>query len=127
LTALGLGSITGVTGLARAERPEGAFGRMAERSPGKDTSTGHWEMMGAPLDKAFPVFPRGFPPEIIAPFVSRARLPGILCNAPASGTEIIAALGTEHIATGKPIVYTSADSVFQIAAHEVHFGLERLY
>lgn len=127
LTALGLGCIAGVTQVARAERPEGAFGRMAERSPGKDTSTGHWEMMGAPLDKAFPVFPRGFPSEIISAFVQRARLPGVLCNAPASGTEIIAALGAEHISTGKPIVYTSADSVFQIAAHEQHFGLERLY
>jgi phosphopentomutase len=127
LQALGLGSIAGVTKIARATRPQGAFGRMTERSPGKDTSTGHWEMMGAPLDKAFPVFPRGFPPEIIDAFVKRARVPGVLCNAPASGTEIIARLGAEHIASGKPIVYTSADSVFQIAAHEEHFGLERLY
>jgi phosphopentomutase len=127
LQALGLGAIAGVTTIARATRPQGAFGRMSERSPGKDTSTGHWEMMGAPLDKAFPVFPRGFPPEIIDAFVKRARVPGVLCNAPASGTEIIARLGAEHIASGKPIVYTSADSVFQIAAHEQHFGLERLY
>jgi phosphopentomutase len=127
MTALGLGSIAGVSKVERCTRPAGAFGRMAERSPGKDTSTGHWEMMGAPLDKAFPVFPRGFPPEIIDAFMKRARVPGVLCNAPASGTEIIAALGDEHIATKKPIVYTSADSVFQIAAHERHFGLERLY
>jgi phosphopentomutase len=127
LQALGLGSIAGVTKVARVARPDGAFGRMAERSPGKDTSTGHWEMMGAPLDRAFPVFPRGFQPEIIDAFVDRARVPGVLCNAPASGTEVIARLGAEHVATGKPIVYTSADSVFQIAAHEQHFGLERLY
>jgi phosphopentomutase len=127
LSALGLGSIAGVTKVARATTPQGAFGRMAERSPGKDTSTGHWEMMGAPLEHAFPVFPNGFPREIIDPFVERARLPGVLCNAPASGTEIIARLGAEHVATKKPIVYTSADSVFQIAAHETYFGLERLY
>jgi len=127
LAALGLGSIAGVANVPRSARPQGAFGRMAERSPGKDTSTGHWEMMGAPLEHAFPVFPHGFPPEIIAAFVRRARLPGVLCNAPASGTEIIARLGPEHVASGKPIVYTSADSVFQIAAHEEHFGLERLY
>jgi phosphopentomutase len=127
LSALGIGSITGVTKLPRTAHPQGAFGRMAERSPGKDTSTGHWEMMGAPLERAFPVFPRGFPAEIIDPFVKRARVPGVLCNAPASGTQVIADLGAEHLSTGKPIVYTSADSVFQIAAHEVHFGLERLY
>jgi phosphopentomutase len=84
-------------------------------------------MMGCPLEQAFPVFPDGFPPEIIEPFVERGKLPGILCNAPASGTEVIARLGDEHVASGKPIVYTSADSVFQIAAHEEHFGLERLY
>jgi phosphopentomutase len=127
LEALGLGSIRGVTKVARVDQPLGAFGRMAERSPGKDTSTGHWEMMGVPLEQAFPVFPHGFPPEIIADFVKRARVPGVLCNRPASGTEVIAERGAEHIATGQPIVYTSADSVFQIAAHEVYFGLERLY
>jgi phosphopentomutase len=127
LVELGLGSIPGVTRAGRHPRPAGAFGRCAERSPGKDTSTGHWEMMGCPLERAFPVFPDGFPPEILEPFVRRAQLPGVLCNAPASGTEVIERLGPEHIATGKPIVYTSADSVFQIAAHEEHFGLERLY
>jgi phosphopentomutase len=127
LVALGLGAIPGVRSLPRAREPEGAFGRAAERSPGKDTSTGHWEMMGCPLEAAFPVYPRGFPSAIIDDFVTRAALPGILCNAPASGTEVIARLGDEHVATQKPIVYTSADSVFQIAAHEEHFGLERLY
>lgn len=127
MAELGLGSIAGVTRVAKSARPAGAFGRMTERSPGKDTSTGHWEMMGCPLAQAFPVYPDGFPPEILDPFVARAKLPGVLCNAPASGTEVIDRLGPEHIASGKPIVYTSADSVFQIAAHEEHFGLERLY
>ncbi|MEO6710592.1 MAG: phosphopentomutase [Planctomycetota bacterium] len=127
LIALGLGNIQGVASLPRANKPAGAFGRCAERSPGKDTSTGHWEMMGLVLEKQFPVFPNGFPPEIIDPFVDRGMLPGVLCNRPASGTAVIEALGLEHIASGKPIVYTSADSVFQVAAHETHFGLERLY
>ncbi len=127
LAALGLGSIEGVQSVARAANPAGAFGRALERSPGKDTSTGHWEMMGCPLESAFPVFPDGFPPAIIDPFVQRTRVPGVLWNKPASGTEIIDRLGPEHIESGKPIVYTSADSVFQIAAHETHFGLERLY
>ena len=127
LTALGLGSIAGVHAVPRARAPEGAFGRARESSPGKDTSTGHWEMMGCPLDRAFPVFADGFPPEIIDAFVRRSRVPGVLWNQAASGTAIIDRFGAEHIATGKPIVYTSADSVFQIACHEEHFGLERLY
>jgi phosphopentomutase len=127
LVALGLGCVPGVTRLPRPARPQGAFGRAAERSPGKDTSTGHWEMMGCPLAEAFPVYPRGFPPEVIDELVRRARLPGVLGNLPASGTEILDRLGVEHLATGRPIVYTSADSVFQVAAHEAHFGLERLY
>ncbi len=127
LSALGLGCIDGVSAVRRASRPEGAFGRARESSPGKDTSTGHWEMMGCPLERAFPVFADGFPPAIIDAFVKRARVPGVLWNKAASGTEIIDRLGTEHIASGRPIVYTSADSVFQIACHEKHFGLERLY
>lgn len=126
LVALGLGCIPGVHGLPRPAQPAGAFGRMREISPGKDTPTGHWEMMGCALESAFPVYEQGFAPEIIAAFIERAGLPGILCNAAASGTEVIERLGPEHIATGKPIVYTSADSVFQVAAHEEHFGLERL-
>ena len=127
LSALGLGHVPGVTRVARAARPRGAFGRCAERSPGKDTSTGHWEMMGCELEQPFPVFPDGFPEALIDEFVRRARVPGVLGNRPASGTEVIERLGAEHVASGKPIVYTSADSVFQIAAHEQHFGLERLY
>jgi phosphopentomutase len=84
-------------------------------------------MMGCVLEQQFPVFPQGFPPEIIGEFTRRARLPGVLCNRPASGTEVLERLGAEHLASGKPIVYTSADSVFQIACHEQRFGLERLY
>jgi len=127
LCAIGLGHVPGVTRVPRVLQPRGAIGRCAERSPGKDTSTGHWEMMGCVLEQPFPVFPKGFPQASIDAFVGRARLPGVLCNAPASGTEVIERFGPEHIASGKPIVYTSADSVFQIAGHEQHFGLERLY
>lgn len=127
LLELGLGNIQGVNSLKPSTSPAGAFGRCLEQSPGKDTSTGHWEMMGCPLDSAFPVYPDGFPAEILDPFIARTGLPGVLCNAPASGTAIIDALAQEHIDSGKPIVYTSADSVFQVAAHEEHFGLERLY
>ena len=127
LIELGLGHVPGVTSLARVARPAGAFGRCAERSPGKDTSTGHWEMMGLVLERRFPVFPKGFPPEILEPFIARGKLPGVLCNRPASGTAVLEELGVQHIKSGKPIVYTSADSVFQVACHEKHFGLERLY
>jgi phosphopentomutase len=127
LVELGLGCVAGVTSLPCPAAPRGAFGRARERSPGKDTSTGHWEMMGCELDRAFPVYPDGFPPEIVEPFVRRAKLPGVLWNRPASGTEIIERFAAEHRSSGRPIVYTSADSVFQIAAHEEWFGLERLY
>jgi phosphopentomutase len=95
----------------------GSYGRMAEASPGKDSVTGHWEMMGVVLDRPFPTFPRGFPPDVIAEFERRIGR-GTLGNVVASGTEVIDRLGAEHLQTGKPIVYTSADSVFQIAAHE---------
>jgi phosphopentomutase len=127
LQAIGLGHIEGVHKVTRVASPTGAFGRMNEVSTGKDTSTGHWEMMGCPLLTDFPVYPDGFPASVLEPFIEKSGIPGILCNAAASGTEIIARLGEEHVTTGKPIVYTSADSVFQVAAHEQHFGLERLY
>jgi phosphopentomutase len=127
LIELGLGCVPGVTSLPRPTAALGAFGRAREASPGKDTSTGHWEMMGCPLAQAFPVYEGGFPQAIVDEFVRRTGVSGVLGNTAASGTEIIARLGVEHIASGKPIVYTSADSVFQIAAHETHFGLERLY
>jgi len=127
LIELGLGCVPGVTSLPRPTAALGAFGRAREASPGKDTSTGHWEMMGCPLAQAFPVYEGGFPQAIVDEFVRRTGVSGVLGNTAASGTEIIARLGVEHIQSGKPIVYTSADSVFQIAAHETHFGLERLY
>jgi phosphopentomutase len=106
--------------------PHGAFGRMAEISPGKDTTTGHWEMMGVPLERAFPLYPNGFPPEVIEPF-ERATGKKALWNLPASGTEIIEKLGVEHMRSGNPIVYTSGDSVFQIAAHEEVVPIDTLY
>ena len=99
---------------------------MAEVSPGKDTPTGHWEMMGCPLDAAFPVFPGGFDDALLREWCARAGLDGWLENAPASGTEVLARRGAEHVTSGWPIVYTSADSVLQVAAHEEHFGLDRL-
>ncbi|MEZ5975446.1 MAG: phosphopentomutase [Planctomycetota bacterium] len=127
MQAWGLGNIETVTAVAPVAQPIGAFGRMAEVSPGKDTPTGHWEMMGCPLDFAFPVYEQGFPDEVMEEFVRRTGVPGYLCNRSYSGTQVIEDFGEEHRRTGKPIVYTSADSVFQIAAHEEHFGLQRLY
>lgn len=127
LTELGLGNIEGVERFPAAIVPEGCFGRMAERSAGKDTTTGHWEMTGQPLERAFPTFPNGFDAELLDAIAREADIPGWLGNEVASGTEIIERLGPEHIATGKPIVYTSADSVFQVAAHEEHFGIEQLF
>lgn len=124
---LGLGNIDGVTEIEKCSTPIGSYGRLAEISAGKDTTIGHWEMAGIYTPKPFPVYPDGFPDYIIEEFIKKADLPGILANYPASGTEIIAKLGEEHVLTGKPIIYTSADSVFQIAAHEEVIPLERLY
>lgn len=126
LTRLGLGNIAPLEGIEPQEQAQAAYGKMGERSPGKDTTTGHWEMAGIILDKPFPVYPEGFPPEIIEEFEKRIGKK-VLGNKPASGTVIIEELGEEHMATGKPIVYTSADSVFQIAAHEEVIPLEELY
>ena len=114
LEALGLGHLTPIEGVGARAEPGAAHGRATERSAGKDTTTGHWEMMGIRLDEPFPLYPNGFPPEIVEPF-EEAIGREILGNVPASGTEIIAELGEEHIRTGSPIVYTSGDSVFQIA------------
>jgi len=127
LQKLGLGNIRPLEHLAAAADPIGSYGKCTLKSNGKDTTTGHWEMAGIVLEKAFPTFPDGFPPEIIDEFVQKAKVPGILGNIPASGTEIIKSLGEEHVRTRKPIVYTSADSVFQIAAHEEVIPVERLY
>jgi phosphopentomutase len=125
MRAMGLANIRDL-GIARAESPAGSFGRAALRSPAKDTTAGHWEMSGVILSKPFPTYPNGFPPHIIEAF-ERAIGRKVLGNKPASGTEIIKELGQEHIRTGRPIVYTSADSVFQIAAHEEVVPLEQLY
>ncbi|MFL6415320.1 MAG: phosphopentomutase [Bryobacteraceae bacterium] len=126
LCRLGLANIEMIAGLARSERPGAAFGKCALASPGKDTTTGHWEMAGIILDKPFPTYPYGFPPEVLAPF-EKAIGRKCLGNKAASGTEIIEELGAEHLRTGSPIVYTSADSVFQIAAHESVIALADLY
>jgi phosphopentomutase len=126
LEAMGLANIKPLAHLAAASKPTGAFGKGITVSPGKDTTTGHWEMAGIWLDQAFPVYPHGFPKELIAEFERRiARR--TLGNKPASGTEIIKELGEEHVRTGYPIVYTSGDSVFQIAAHEEVIPIAELY
>lgn len=124
--ALGLGHLASIPGVEAVEEPEGAFGALTETSPGKDTTTGHWELMGVVLDKPFPTYPNGFPADVIARFEEAAGVETI-GNEVASGTEIIGRLGEEHMRTGYPIVYTSADSVFQVAAHVDVVPLERLY
>lgn len=126
LGALGLGHLTDVAGVPPAGDPGTGRGTCVELSAGKDTTTGHWEMAGIVLERPFPLYPDGFPPEIIGPFEQAIGLP-VLGNVPASGTEIIADLGEHHLATGRPIVYTSGDSVFQIACHVDVVPLETLY
>ncbi len=123
---LGLANIKPLTGLVPDPSPIGAYGKCALASPGKDTTTGHWEMAGIHLEKPFPLFPHGFPPEVMNEFESRIGRSAI-GNKAASGTEIIKELGDEHVRTGSPIVYTSADSVFQVAAHEEVIPLFELY
>jgi phosphopentomutase len=126
LAGLGLGLLTEAPGIEpRAERGTG-HGKMRERSAGKDTTTGHWEVSGLIVERPFPTYPDGFPPAVIEPFENAVGLP-VLGNRAASGTEIIAELGEEHLRTSRPIVYTSADSVFQIAAHRDVVPLDRLY
>jgi phosphopentomutase len=126
LEHLGLGNIAEIAGVAATPDAPSHWGRLAEISKGKDTVTGHWEMMGVTTDPAFPTYPDGFPAELIAAYEAAIGTKTI-GHFPASGTEILKQLGEEHLRTGFPIVYTSADSVFQVAAHETHFGLERLY
>jgi len=126
LESLGLGLLTQIEGVAARADPGTAHGWAVERSAGKDTTTGHWEMMGIRLDEPFPLYPDGFPREVVEPF-ERAIGRSLLGNEPASGTEIIERLGPEHLATGKPIVYTSGDSVFQIACHKRVVPLDLLY
>jgi phosphopentomutase len=127
LQNLGLGNIRPLAGVAAIDKPRGGYGKCALKSNGKDTTTGHWEMAGIILERAFPTYPNGFPQVLVDEFIAKTGVPGILGNIPASGTEIIKQLGEEHVQTKKPIVYTSADSVFQIAAHEEVIPLERLY
>jgi phosphopentomutase len=123
---IGLGYITPMQGVPPAAHPTGAYGKMTPRSVGKDTISGPWEMMGVMLSKPLPTYPHGFPPEVIQEFERRIGR-GTLGNFAASGTEIIKQLGMEHIRTGKPIVYTSADSVFQIATNEQVIPIDQLY
>jgi len=126
LARMGLGNIEGVECIPETECPAAAFGRMAEMSRGKDTTVGHWELCGLVSEKPLPTYPNGFPADLVAEF-SRRIGRGVLCNATYSGTEVIHDFGEEHIRTGNVILYTSADSVFQVAAHEDVIPLEELY
>ncbi|MBA2313592.1 MAG: phosphopentomutase [Actinobacteria bacterium] len=126
LEALGLGRVVAAAGIEPVDEPRGCFGAMVERSPGKDTTTGHWEISGVILERPFPLYPDGFPRAVIEGFEKEIGRPS-LGNCAASGTAIIEQLGSEHMETGKPIVYTSGDSVFQIAAHIDIVPLQELY
>lgn len=127
LKKLGIGNIDGMKNIPPVDVPKGCYGRLGEISDGKDTTTGHWEMIGIYSKQAFPTYPEGFPEEILEEFKSKTNMKGILGNCAASGTEIIKQLGAEHIKTGYPIIYTSADSVFQIACHEEIYSPKQLY
>ncbi|HZO88078.1 MAG TPA: phosphopentomutase, partial [Chthonomonadaceae bacterium] len=126
MSHLGLGNILPIEGVPPAAAPLGCYGKMREASPGKDTITGHWEIAGVILPRPFPTYPHGFPPEVIGAFEAAIGTK-TLGNVPASGTVIIQQLGAEHLRTAYPIVYTSADSVFQIAMHEDVIPIERQY
>jgi phosphopentomutase len=123
----GVGSIRPLSGLAAPETPAASFGTLCPRAAGKDSTTGHWELAGLVLERPFPTYPDGFPPEVIDEFCRAAGVAGVLGNRAASGTEIIEELGEEHVRTGRPIVYTSGDSVFQVAAHVGVMDLDSLY
>ena len=127
LEDLGIGNIEGVSGPNKSNAPKGSYGRAMELSKGKDTVTGHWEIGGVVLDKPLNTYPEGFSEDIINEFLQKTNQKGILGNVVASGTEIIKELGAEHVKAGYPIIYTSADSVFQIAAHEEIISIEELY
>ncbi len=127
LERLGLGNIDSLEGLSPQKSPLASYGKMTEQSVGKDSISGHWELGGLRIDFEFPLYPNGFPDDLISNFLKHTGVEGILGNKAASGTEIIKELGDEHIKTGNPIIYTSADSVFQIAAHEEVIPLDRLY
>ena len=127
LESLGLGNVEPIIGINKVSNPQASFGKLAELSEGKDSTTGHWELAGLHVKTDFSYFPNGFNEEIVSKFLKETGCGGILGNKPASGTEIIDELGKEHLETGYPIIYTSADSVFQIAAHEEIIPLKRLY
>ena len=127
LQSLGLGNIVDIKGIEKTSSPLASYGKMNELAPGKDSVSGHWEIAGLELDFDFPYYPDGFPDRIVNQFLELTGYEGIIGNKAASGTEIIVELGDEHIRTGYPIIYTSADSVFQIAAHEDIIPVERLY
>ncbi len=127
LERLGLGNIVSVEGVPAVANPNAVFGKLREQSAGKDSTTGHWEIAGIITSKPFPLYPDGFPEHILQSFIDRTGCGGVLGNEAASGTEIISRLGKKHMKTGYPIVYTSADPVFQIAAHEQIVPIERLY
>lgn len=127
LQKMGLGNIIPLASVSENENPLAAHGKLREFSEGKDSTTGHWEIAGIQLEKAFPTYPGGFPDEVIQKFCQGIGVDGVLCNKPYSGTDVIRDYGEEHIKTGKPIVYTSADSVFQVACHKDVVSVERLY
>ncbi|NGP75997.1 phosphopentomutase [Balneolaceae bacterium YR4-1] len=127
LGKMGLGNIIPLASVPPEEKPLSAYGKMREVSAGKDSTTGHWELAGVQLEKPFPTYPNGFPNEVIEAFCREIGIEKVLCNRPYSGTEVIADYGKEHLETGYPIVYTSADSVFQVAAHEGVTPVEQLY
>src|SRR5688572_11556007 len=123
----GLGSVRPLDGVAANPEPAASFGTLCPTAAGKDSTTGHWELAGLVLERPFPTYPDGFPREVIDAFCREAGVDGVLGNRAASGTEIIAELGDEHVRTRRPIVYTSGDSVFQVAAHARVMSLEQLY
>ena len=123
---LGIGNIRDFHSIDRVNKPLSSYGKMREKSAGKDSTTGHWEFAGILLDKPFPTYPKGFPEDVLKAFIEGVGVDGVLCNLPYSGTQVIAEYGKEHLETGKPIVYTSADSVFQVACHEDVTSTEQL-
>lgn len=127
LEKLGLGNIIPLPSIPSVENPEAAYGKMREVSPGKDSTTGHWEIAGIEISQAFPTYPDGFSAEVISRFLEITGAGGVLANKPYSGTDVIELFGDEHIMTGKPIVYTSSDSVFQVACHQDVVSVEKLY
>ena len=127
LGQLGIGNIIPLKSVQAKENPQAAYGKMREVSGGKDSTTGHWEIAGIQLDKPFPTYPKGFPTEVIDAFCEGIGVEKVLCNMPYSGTDVIRDFGEEHLISGNPIVYTSADSVFQIATHNEVIPVEKLY